>query len=47
MILFIFSLENIKVVAPDSNIFSYIVASVADATAVNLNGSKPNQPGLS
>ena len=35
MILFISSLEIINVVKPDSNILSWIAASVADAAAVN------------
>ena len=33
-------LENINVVKPDRNIFLWITASVADATAVNSNGIK-------
>ena len=40
MISFISSLEIINVVVPDPNIFLWIVASVADATAVNPNGIK-------
>ena len=41
MILFISSLENIKVVAPDPNIFLWVVASVAAAAAVNPNAINP------
>ena len=40
MISFISSLEIINVVIPDSNIFLWIPASVADAAAVNPNGIK-------
>ena len=40
MISFIFSLEIINVVLPDPNIFLWIAASVADATAVKPNGIK-------
>ena len=40
MISSISSLEIIKFVNPDPNIFLWIVASVADAVAVNLNGIK-------
>ena len=40
MISFICSLETIKVVKPDPNIFSWIAASVADAATVTLNGIK-------
>ena len=46
MILFISSLENIKVVAPDPNIFLWVVASVAIAAAVNPNAIDPNQSEL-
>ena len=46
MILFISSLENIKVVAPDPNIFLWVVASVATAAAVNPNAIDPNQSEL-
>ena len=37
---FIFSSKIINVVIPDSNIFLWIAASVADAAAVNPNGNK-------
>ena len=40
MILFICSFEIINVVMPYSNIFLWIVLSVADAAAVNSNGIK-------
>ena len=40
MISFISSLEIINVVIPDPNIFLGIAASVADAAAVNHNGTK-------
>ena len=40
MISFMSSLEIIQVVAPDSNIFLSITASVADAATVNPNGIK-------
>ena len=40
IISFISSLEIINVVVPDPNIFSWIAASVVDATAVNPNGIK-------
>ena len=40
MISSISSLEIIKVVNPDPNIFLWIVGSVADAAAVNPNGIK-------
>ena len=40
MISNISSLEIIKVVNPDPNIFLWIAASVSDAAAVNPNGIK-------
>ena len=40
MISSIFSLEIIKVLNPNPNIFLWIAASVAHATAVNPNGFK-------
>ena len=40
MISSISSLKAINVVHPDSNIFSWIAASVADAAAVNPDGIK-------
>ena len=40
MIFFICSLEIIKVVKSDPNIFSWTAASVADAAAVTPNGAK-------
>ena len=40
MISFISSLEIIKVVVPDPNIFLWIAASVAGETTVNPNGIK-------
>ena len=40
MIFFICSLEIIKVVKSDPNIFSWTAASVADAAAVTPNGVK-------
>ena len=46
MIPFVSSLEKIKVVAPDSSIFLWIITCVADATAVNPNCINPNELGL-